>query len=97
MGPGLRRDDNGYFAHPNLDPDLFTRSKAEVTITLGRQKSADEGLAPCRAVAGDSHRSRRGIGAGGQPCRRGNGADRVVVEGGEADIAALLPRPAAAR
>jgi hypothetical protein len=27
MGPGLRRDGNGYFAHPNLD--LFTLSGAE--------------------------------------------------------------------
>jgi hypothetical protein len=64
MGPGFRRDDNGYFAHPNLDPDLFTGSKAGVTITLGRQNSADEDLALYRAVAGDSHLS-RGIAASG--------------------------------
>src|SRR5580704_9454512 len=96
MGPGFRRDDNGYFAHSNLDPDLFARPKAGVTIMIGMQDSADEGSARYQAVAGDSHRSRGGIGANGQPCRRGNGADRVVVAGGEADIAALLPRPAAA-
>jgi len=37
MGPGFRRDDNGYFAHPNFDRDLFTRPKAGVTIMIGMQ------------------------------------------------------------
>jgi hypothetical protein len=34
MGPGFRREDNGYFAHPNLDPDFFTRWKARVESVL---------------------------------------------------------------
>jgi hypothetical protein len=31
MGPGLRREDNRYFAHQNLDPDFFTHAFAVMT------------------------------------------------------------------
>jgi TRAP-type C4-dicarboxylate transport system permease small subunit len=30
MGPGFRRENNGYSAHPNLDPEFFTGSNPEM-------------------------------------------------------------------